>query len=49
MTSQIGTQTNIMDILSDILRDKGNQATKFVQLIEYKVAERLFTELFSFP
>ena len=49
MTSQIGTQTNIMDILSDILRSKGNQTTKFVQLIEYKVAERLFTELFSFP
>ena len=38
MTSQIGTQTNIMDILSDILRSKGNQTTKFVQLIEYKVA-----------
>ena len=37
MTSQTGKQT-----LSDILKSKGNQTTKFVQLIEYKVRNIFF-------
>ena len=35
MTSQIGKQKVITNILPDISRSKGNYAMKFVQLIEY--------------
>ena len=35
MTSQIGKQKVITNILPDISRSKGNQAMKFSQLIEY--------------
>ena len=37
MTSQTGTQTNTMNMLSDISKSKGNQTIKFSQLIEYNV------------
>ena len=35
MTSQPGQQTVTIHILSNISRSKGNQTTKFGQLIEY--------------
>ena len=34
MTSKSGKQTIVIHILSDISRSKGNQSTKFGQLIE---------------
>ena len=37
MASQSGQQIIIINILRNILRIKGNQATKFVQFIEYNV------------
>ena len=37
MTSQPGKQTIAIHILSNIARSKGNQATKFGQLIEYNM------------
>ena len=37
MTSQTGTQTTTMNMLSDISKSKGNQTIKFSQLIEYNV------------
>ena len=37
MTSQPWKQTIAINILPNILRSKGNQTTKFGQLIEYKL------------
>ena len=41
MTSQPGQQTIATHILSNISRSKGNQTTKFGQLIEYKKSNRI--------
>ena len=35
MTSQTGQQITIIHILSNTLRSKGNQTTKFGHLVEY--------------
>ena len=35
MTSQPGSQANVIHILPNISESKGNQTTKFGQLIEY--------------
>ena len=37
MTSQLGKQTILIEILSNILRSKDNQIIKFGQLIEYNM------------
>ena len=37
MTSQTGQQINTIQELTNILRSKGNQTTKFRQLIEYNM------------
>ena len=37
MTSQPGKQTVVIHIVPNILRSKGNQTMKFVQLIEYNM------------
>ena len=42
MTSQTGQQIIIVYILSNISRYKGNQTTKFGQLMDYKMRNNSF-------
>ena len=41
MTSQAGQQVITIHMLPNISRSKGNQATKFGQLIEYNVSNNV--------
>ena len=47
MTSQLGLQTITMHILPNISQSKGNQATKFGQLIEYNKISIFLEKLFG--
>ena len=47
MTSQPGYQANVIHILSNISRNKGNQALKFGQLIEYNMRNIIFEKSYT--
>ena len=42
MTAQIGNQVITLHIFPNILRSKGNQTTKFGQLIDYSMRKGFF-------
>ena len=47
MTSQPGYQANVIHILSNISRNKGNQTLKFGQLIEYNIRNIIFEKSYT--
>ena len=47
MTSQTGQQIITKHVLSKILRNKGNQAMKFGQLLEYNMRNIFLEKYFS--
>ena len=47
MTSQTGQQIITKHVLSNILRNKGNQAMKFGQLLEYNMRNIFLEKYFS--
>ena len=47
MTSQPGQQTIVIHLLPNILRSKGNQTMKFVQLIEYNMRNSILEKSYT--
>ena len=47
MTSQLGKQTILIEILSNILRSKDNQIIKFGQLLEYNMKNILLEKSYT--